>query len=1182
MSTFNRRGKRTGAKKLGTSFAGLPFAGLLGFLFLLWLGATPALAVPDTYFKIGEFGDPTVGSGPGQFNVPRSAAVDDANGNILVVDSGNNRVQVYAPTGSSATLLTEFGSGVLSSPYGIAVDQSDGSVYVSDSGNNRIVKFESNGAATPSYAVDASFVSPPQGSCGGGDPCVGQVGSFAAPLAVDPTTGELLVGDPGNAVVDRYKPDGTFVSAFDGAGAPAGNLSELESIAVDDVGRVFVAHSKRVDLFSAAGAFVLKLQYGTPSETSDEFPSARVAGGTVVSFDPNTGYTLVGSGFGGSLDETEQVNVYVFDGTTLLSRIYFDPAEGLGGVSAYGLFGLAVDGGGSAGGGRVYAVFSKVVEAFGDNGVAVLRSGTAPAVTMDPPSGISEDDAHLSGSVNPNGSTTSWHFEWSADGSTWFQSPIPAGDAGNGSGPVSVGTDIGALQPNTTYHVRFVAESEVARRTTPEQTFVTTAGPPTVLKAGAAPVLDTTARLNARVNPNGLATAYHFEYGLDGSYGNSVPADQDADAGAGTELVLTAREISDLQPNTVYHYRLVAENAVGVTHGPDTVFRTRSPAELALPTRGVELVNEPDKGFQNVLEAGISADGNRMYWTVPSGTPSGTNGGTSIFVADRTPTGWKSHNLIPPPAEQFEGGYQTYQLANWSPSMDRFLVLGKQGILAASPYALATIDPAGKQRSLFTFEPLPQAPRPYVSSDLSHIIAATDQPIDPRHAPGEITHVYEFGDGTPELLDLMPDGSVPSCGVGLIGFGKGIGYSWISSDASQIYFSTQGDDCQRPYQLYVRHRDTGVTEKLSGPPVSGPEGEAFFIRTTPDGGEALFDSVSRLTRDDGNSTADIYRYRRGKGIDCITCVVPNASVIYSPANAGDPVAAVSDDLKYVYFTSRNVLVQGEGKQGDLNLYVWHDGEIKYVSPSGAGDVSSLSHGGYSLADGGAVLFFPSDAAGITADDNNHQIQYYRFDFRTKAIECVTCGRSGKVPDFGAAVPESDPTHSGNSAVTADGNTFVFETEQALLRRDVNSGPDIYEWHNGSLGLVTDGTTSWPISIGRLQLKGISPDGSSVAFVGAASLTGYEHDSVGQLFVARRDGGFGVPPIPPAPCAEDACQGPLQAAPSLAAPGSASFVGPGNEHAAKQKKKKHRRQHKKKRRQGKKRTAHKAHKGRAAK
>jgi sugar lactone lactonase YvrE len=79
---------------------------------------------------------------PGYFNNPTDIAIDNRNGDIYVVDTGNNRVQRFNSEGNFLSEFGQFGSenGSFNAPWGIAIDN-QGFVYVSDSKNARVQKF---------------------------------------------------------------------------------------------------------------------------------------------------------------------------------------------------------------------------------------------------------------------------------------------------------------------------------------------------------------------------------------------------------------------------------------------------------------------------------------------------------------------------------------------------------------------------------------------------------------------------------------------------------------------------------------------------------------------------------------------------------------------------------------------------------------------------------------------------------------------------------------------------------------------------------------------------------------------------------------------------------------------------------------------------------------------------------
>jgi DNA-binding beta-propeller fold protein YncE len=75
------------------------------------------------------------GAGPGQVRSPRGLS-NDALGRLIVTDSGNNRIDVFAPASAGAAFIGSF-SGDLSAP--VDVQSAPGAwVYVSDGGSNTV------------------------------------------------------------------------------------------------------------------------------------------------------------------------------------------------------------------------------------------------------------------------------------------------------------------------------------------------------------------------------------------------------------------------------------------------------------------------------------------------------------------------------------------------------------------------------------------------------------------------------------------------------------------------------------------------------------------------------------------------------------------------------------------------------------------------------------------------------------------------------------------------------------------------------------------------------------------------------------------------------------------------------------------------------------------------------------
>jgi hypothetical protein len=103
---------------------------------------------------------------------------------------------------------------------------------------------------------------------------------------------------------------------------------------------------------------------------------------------------------------------------------------------------------------------------------------------------------------------------------------------------------------------------------------------PSVSTGAAADVGYASAVLRGSLNPNASDTSYYFQYGLTKAYTSQTAI---ANAGAGTKSIPVASAIAGLAPLTVYHYRLVAVNAGGVSMGGDHNFKTtKVPLSLAI------------------------------------------------------------------------------------------------------------------------------------------------------------------------------------------------------------------------------------------------------------------------------------------------------------------------------------------------------------------------------------------------------------------------------------------------------------------------------------------------------------------------------------------------------------------------------------------------------------------------
>ncbi len=97
---------------------------------------------------------------------------------------------------------------------------------------------------------------------------------------------------------------------------------------------------------------------------------------------------------------------------------------------------------------------------------------------------------------------------------------------------------------------------------------------PTVSTGKASKETASGAKVAAMVNPNGVSTEWHIDYGTTTGYEATTP---EQSAGAGTKAVAVSATIAGLSPGTTYHYRVVASTTTGNADGADATFNTKGP-----------------------------------------------------------------------------------------------------------------------------------------------------------------------------------------------------------------------------------------------------------------------------------------------------------------------------------------------------------------------------------------------------------------------------------------------------------------------------------------------------------------------------------------------------------------------------------------------------------------------------
>ena len=500
--------------------------------------------------------------------------------------------------------ISHFGSqgsaaGAFVTPVGVAIDQTTGDVYVADSGNARVQKFDSSGGAfiaawgwgvrdgvAQSEVCTSACLA---GLAGSG------AGQFSRPtsIAVDssggPSSGDVYVGDASNNVISKFDTDGNFLATIDGTSSTQGHFQSVVGIAVDQSGNLWVADdgTDNVIEFDDQGNFL--------QQWNDTY------GQTVaIAVDSTNGFVYLIRGFltterwnltGG--DQTE------IDGVGTAMSVTVDPQSGtvyvdhVDSISVWDSTGAQLDS---------FSLNTSNSQglAFGSTaGVLYVSDATAddvtiygPPTTPGPPvvftesfSDVTQTSASVHATIVPFGFDTTCTFQYvddagfQANGYTGAASaPCVPSDLGSSFTFVQASADLSGLTPGTTYHFRVVATNSAGTVDGNDMTFKT-AGPPVVVSQSATNVTDTTATLDATVNPNGLDTTCVFQYVDDAAfqgsgYGTATSVDcSPFDLGSSFDNQNTSASVNGLKPNTLYHFHVVATNSTATT-GPDSTFRT--------------------------------------------------------------------------------------------------------------------------------------------------------------------------------------------------------------------------------------------------------------------------------------------------------------------------------------------------------------------------------------------------------------------------------------------------------------------------------------------------------------------------------------------------------------------------------------------------------------------------------
>ncbi len=816
-------------------------------------------------------------------------------------------------------------------------------------------------------------------------------------------------------------------------------------------------------------------------------------------------------------------------------------------------------------------------------------------------------------------------------------------------------------------------------------------GPPTIesQSVSAAQVSSSSATFRASIDPSGTETYYRVRYGSGrceevptSACEEEAPSPPGIDLGGGFGSQSAAVALSGLAPQTTYHLRVIAEDRSEGSPGASVLSEEASFTTLAageapstLPDgRAYELVSPAEKrgvAIEGIAHEGgliqAASDGQALTYlaAAPAGEeePAGNRAPepTQLISTHREPGQWSTQNITTPnqtaqgivaeARREYQFFSEDLALAVVFPAEPLFGAAGPAAIYRRSACSEACGSAPCTQSSCFSalvsasstgMEFMGATP------DLEHAIIRAESPPG---AAGEGEGLYESseqgpGAGQLTLISVLPDGQQATGEVGLGTLQENEGpRNALSEDGSRAVWKagTRSEAHLYDSQLVGEGASSEVKTVQIDTPQEGVNptapAEPVFMDASADGQKVFFTDDQRLSGDaspESEASGDLYVFEAGKPAgQRLTDLTPDLNAGESAAVQGG-VIGVSSDGSYVYLVANGVLAQGAQpgqcqwgglREASCNLYVLHESEGHWESPrliaslsnEDGPDWGALTNNReeYSLVEmtsrvspDGHYLAFMSDRRLPTqgrpsgydnADEKSGapDEEVYLFNALSGALICPSCNPSGAQPVGVYDTPESgeglgllvdrpaiwssenegavfDHWLSGSlpgwtgmnnheafyqSRYLSDQGRLFFNSEDSLSRQDVNGKEDVYEYEPTGVGSceqqnTEDGCVAL-ISSGKSEQESAfldaSESGDDVFFLTSAKLSPEDPDSAFDIYDARVcEGPAAKAPCPSpargssAPCeSEAACKGQPPAAPGFPAPASAALSGQGN-------------------------------------
>lgn len=1132
------------------------------------------------------------------------------------------------------------GAGQFVKPSGVAVNDASGDVYVVDAGNNRVERFDREGHFVAAWGWGVSDgkaeLETCTSTCQAGVAGVGE-GQLDSPEAIavdnsanpeDPSAGDVyVVADAQfpNAVVEKFTATGGYVGRLTSK-AEGEAFGRLDGVATDLNGSVWVdwesgpienfgdaevnelLSSREPELVCQApglavdatgeALYVNHQRANFEEECPEQAPSEKAP--AVVAKLNTAGEPLIES-----LDRknTTAVAVDLSNGQQSSGDVYLDNVTALTAFSADGtpIESLGAEAELSKGRGVGSSLTGELYVAdAGKSRVDVFVPAPPAPSTVDGISSQSLDSTStaLNAQIDPHGLKTEYSFEYgtvdcAASPSSCTSVPVPPGTIEAGFGAQGVGVLLHDLQPGTTYYYRLIARNEDG-----EADAAQTLNTFTTLPSAAGLLLDN--RAWELVSPPEKGGAGIEAIG--GSAENGGPTGGPMQASAdGSAVTYVANAPPVREPEG-----------------------SRSPeGTQIISTRSAEAWSSQDIVTPHNMGEGFPAGKPQEYSVFSANLSLG-------LVEPWGLTGIQEPPLVPGVEEEERGIY-----------LRRNTTCAATPASCYEPLVNAENDTAhARFGGKVGF--LPGGGIVDASPDLRHVVFQSEVALTPTTAPG----LYEWSAGKPpaaqlQLVSVLPNGK-PAQEEAALGNAPSPGTqatqarNAISNDGSRVVWAVPGEP-----RLYMRDMSKGETLQVNAPAKGAKKlgkeeaqevEEVHFQGSSSDGSRVFFTDTVPLT------TESTLEPRREGPADLYVCEVEEVGGKLECGKEGEKLKDLTVDSRFefgesadvvglmlgssedgssVYFVANGVLASGaaaghcsratteELPGAKCNLYFEHyNGEgweaPRFIAQLAQEDAADWGRGGTEslrvmtsrISPNGRYASFMSDEplTGYDNVDTNPEAhgardeEVFLYDSSSDRLVCASCNggerphgvldteRSGEgnglLVDRPAAwkghwlagsVPGWTPLAVSvalyQSRYLSNEGRLFFNAADGLVPQDKNGKEDVYEYEPtgvggcegapGCVALISSG-----ISAQESAFLDASESGDDAFFVTAQPLVAGDRDKSFDLYDARvctEASPCLTSPAPPPPrCSgEEPCRPAPHAPPVLASPPSATFSGPGN-------------------------------------